>query len=167
MVAAVSLSTWRKLTCFVDATHRATHLHQRGKTMPNHDLAKSWRRLLQSDLAATGWLGPSGFLKATAPSSPQQPTLFSPPQARAWLHAALMLISVTNLTGCSASPSRNILGSYFPTWMICALFGLVGAVVLRVVLGKTSLDEALPVPAVVYLCAWIAVTLAIWLLWLG
>lgn len=78
-----------------------------------------------------------------------------------------MLISVATLAGCSASPSRNILGSYFPTWMICALLGLVGAVVLRVVLGKTGIDEALPVPAVVYLCTWIAVTLAIWLLWLG
>jgi hypothetical protein len=51
--------------------------------------------------------------------------------------------------------------------MICALLGLAGVVILRAVLGKAGIDAALPVPAVVYLCLWIAVTLAIWLLWLG
>jgi hypothetical protein len=51
--------------------------------------------------------------------------------------------------------------------MICALLGLVGVVILRVVLGKTGIDATLPMPVVVYLCTWMAVTLAIWLLWLG
>ena len=83
------------------------------------------------------------------------------------LRAAAALTSVAALAACSASPSRNILGSYFPTWMICALFGLLGVVALRAVLGKTGIDAALPVPMVVYLCTWLSVTLAIWLLWLG
>jgi hypothetical protein len=81
--------------------------------------------------------------------------------------AALTLISVAALAACSASPSRNILGSYFPTWMICALLGLVGVVILRAVLGKAGIAETLPIPVVVYLCTWVTVTLAIWLLWLG
>lgn len=59
------------------------------------------------------------------------------------------------------------MGSYFPTWMICALLGLLAVAILRVVLGKAGIDAALPMPALVYLCLWIAVTLAIWLLWLG
>jgi YtcA family len=88
-------------------------------------------------------------------------------QTRGWWRAAPILLSVATLTACSASPSRNILGSYFPTWMICALLGLVGVVILRIVLGKTGIDATLPMPVVVYLCTWIAVTLAIWLLWLG
>ena len=88
-------------------------------------------------------------------------------QAGGWLRAALIPISVATLAACSASPSRNILGSYFPTWMICALLGLVGVVLLRAVLGKAGIDAALPIPVIVYLCTWIAVTLAIWLLWLG
>ncbi len=57
-------------------------------------------------------------------------------QTRGGLRAVLVLISVAALTACSASPSRNILGSYFPTWMICALLGLVVVVVLRALLGK-------------------------------
>lgn len=83
------------------------------------------------------------------------------------MRTALILLSISALAACSASPSRNILGSYFPTWMICALLGLVAVVVLRAVLGKTGIDATLPIPVVVYLCIWITVTLAIWLLWLG
>jgi YtcA family len=83
------------------------------------------------------------------------------------LRAVAALTSVAALAACSASPSRNILGSYFPTWMICALLGLLGVVALRAALGKAGIDEALPVPVVVYLCTWLSVTLAIWLLWLG
>jgi hypothetical protein len=51
--------------------------------------------------------------------------------------------------------------------MICALLGLFGVVILRAVLGKVGIDATLPVPVVVYLCTWMTVTLAIWLLWLG
>jgi FtsH-binding integral membrane protein len=87
---------------------------------------------------------------------------------RRFLQGGLVaLMSVTALAACSASPSRNILGSYFPTWMICALLGLAGVVVLRAVLGKTGIDAGLPIPVVVYLCTWVSITLAIWLLWLG
>ncbi len=83
------------------------------------------------------------------------------------MRAATVLMLVATLTACSASPSRNILGSYFPTWMICALLGLMGAVVLRAVLGKAGINATLPIPVIVYLCTWLTVTLAIWLLWLG
>jgi hypothetical protein len=51
--------------------------------------------------------------------------------------------------------------------MICALLGLMGAVVLRAVLGKAGINATLPIPVIVYLCTWLTVTLAIWLLWLG
>src|SRR5215467_2030062 len=75
--------------------------------------------------------------------------------------------SVLFLTGCSSAPSRNLLGSYFPSWMICALIGLGATVVFRAVLAKAGIDESLPMPIVVYLAFATAVSLAIWLLWLG
>lgn len=71
------------------------------------------------------------------------------------------------LAACSASPSRNILGSYFPTWMVCALLGIVVVVVIRGLLVKTGIDATLPVPVIVYLSMWTAATLAIWLIWLA
>ena len=80
---------------------------------------------------------------------------------------ALIGSSVLFLTGCSSAPSRNILGSYFPSWMICALIGLGATVVFRAVLAKAGIDGELPMPIVVYLAFATAVSLAVWLLWLG
>lgn len=71
------------------------------------------------------------------------------------------------LSACSAAPSRNLLGSYFPTWMLCALLGLFGVLLVRLLLVRSGIDQALPLPALVYLSLWIAMTLATWLLWLG
>jgi hypothetical protein len=71
------------------------------------------------------------------------------------------------LTGCSSSPSRNILGSYFPSWMICALVGMAATVALRVVLAKLGMDADLPIPIVTYLAFATAVSLGVWLLWLA
>jgi YtcA family len=75
--------------------------------------------------------------------------------------------SVLFLTGCSSAPSRNILGSYFPSWMICALIGMVATVAVRAVLAKVGVDAALPMPIVVYLAMATAFSLAIWLVWLA
>jgi hypothetical protein len=71
------------------------------------------------------------------------------------------------LTGCSSAPSRNILGSYFPSWMICALIGMGATVALRVALVKVGIDAELPIPIVIYLAFATAISLAIWLLWLA
>ena len=85
--------------------------------------------------------------------------------ARAGMGALGCLLLV--LTGCSSAPSRNILGSYFPSWMICALIGLGATVVFRAVLAKAGIDGELPMPIVVYLAFATAVSLAVWLLWLA
>ncbi len=71
------------------------------------------------------------------------------------------------LTGCSSAPSRNILGSYFPSWMICALIGLAATVAVRALLVKAGIDGELPMPVVVYLALATAFSLAVWLLWLA
>jgi len=71
------------------------------------------------------------------------------------------------LGSCSGAPSRNILGSYFPSWMICALLGLLLAALAHRLLSLAKLDEALPAPLLVYLAASVAFSFAIWLVWLG
>ena len=71
------------------------------------------------------------------------------------------------LCGCNGSPSRNILGSYFPSWMVCALGGLAAALLARVVLKATGLLPELPVPLVVLLSIGCATTFALWLVWLA
>ena len=71
------------------------------------------------------------------------------------------------ISGCSGAPSRNILGSYFPSWMVCALVGLAAALAARVALKSSDLLSELPAPLVVLLSIGCATTFALWLLWLA
>jgi lipopolysaccharide export LptBFGC system permease protein LptF len=71
------------------------------------------------------------------------------------------------LSGCSSAPSRNILGSYFPSWMICVLVAIGLTIVVRIVLAKVGIEDELPAPIVVYLAFTLAFSFALWLLWLS
>jgi hypothetical protein len=87
--------------------------------------------------------------------------------ARRLLRIAMALLLIGAMGGCSGSPSRNILGSYFPSWMVCALAGLVVALIARVALKAAGLLAELPAPLVVFLSIGCATTFALWLLWLA
>jgi hypothetical protein len=71
------------------------------------------------------------------------------------------------LSGCSSAPSRSILGSYFPSWMICVLVAMALTIVVRAVLAKAGVADELPAPIVVYLAFALAFSFALWLLWLS
>ena len=71
------------------------------------------------------------------------------------------------LSSCDGAPSRNILGSYFPSWMICALAGIAAAAIGRSILKATGLLEEVPAPLAVLLAIACAVTFGLWLLWLA
>jgi hypothetical protein len=68
------------------------------------------------------------------------------------------------LTGCRGAPSINLLGSFFPGWMLCMTLGVIGTLLLRRVFIKINIDAHLPLPVFVYFCLWILITLLSWLL---
>jgi YtcA family len=65
--------------------------------------------------------------------------------------------------GCSQAPSQNVLGSFFPAWLLCTALGLAAAVACRVILGAVRLDKQLLAPPLGYLAVAVAVTLFTWL----
>ena len=83
------------------------------------------------------------------------------PRLTAWMCLPALV------AGCDGAPSRNILGSYFPSWMVCALAGIALALVARAILKLTGLLEELPAPLVVILAFGCAVNFALWLVWLA
>src|ERR1700722_1476177 len=85
------------------------------------------------------------------------------PAARLWCAASLL----DSLGGCSGAPSRNILGSYFPSWMVCALAGIALALAARAIFKALRIHEELPVPFVVMLAIACTGTFATWLIWLS
>jgi hypothetical protein len=76
-------------------------------------------------------------------------------------------VALVACTGCTGSPAHDILGSYFPSWIVCALAGLLLALLVRQILVATNLDDAIPAPALVYLVMAVAFAFALWLLWLS
>ena len=82
-------------------------------------------------------------------------------------HRAILVAVPLLLVGCNAAPSRNILGSYFPSWMVCVLIGLGLSAVVHWMLLKLDMEKELPAPIMVHLAITIAFSFAAWLLWLA
>ncbi len=71
------------------------------------------------------------------------------------------------LAGCSHAPSQDILGSFFPAWMLCALGGLLFSVLVRLTLSRVGVNAFVPARLPVYGGLAIAATFFLWLLWFG
>lgn len=67
-------------------------------------------------------------------------------------------------TGCSRAPSFNILGSYFPAWILCGVIGILLTVVVRVVFVRLDFEKQLSPLILVYPCMALFFTFSIWLL---
>ncbi|WP_248304977.1 YtcA family lipoprotein [Devosia sp. FKR38] len=81
-----------------------------------------------------------------------------------------MAAVLPGLMACSpveGAPSVPLFGSFFPAWIICAVGGVIVAIVLRAVLVALRLDEHLPAPPLVYLCLAISGGIVLWLVWSG
>jgi len=61
----------------------------------------------------------------------------------------------------------DLLGSYFPAWMLCAALGIVGAIIIRQVLAVTGISDYVVAPLLTYAGLAVSVTLLAWLLWFG
>lgn len=71
-----------------------------------------------------------------------------------WLRPAAAGAGSGLLGGCvpAGAPAIPFFGAYFPSWLLCALLGIVGAVVIRLVFIRTGIDDALPARLAVYIC---------------
>jgi YtcA-like protein len=60
-------------------------------------------------------------------------------------------------------PSLNIFGTFFPSWMLCALLGLVAAFVAYGVLSRTRLGGEIKPALLAYPSIALSVTFILWL----
>ena len=126
-----------------------------------------------TDLAQSIWIGIGGkkparrnmigsLLLPGAPAqvSPRPPTRRRRPARR--ILAAPLLV-----TACSAAQAQDVLGSFFPAWMLCAAIGIVASVACRIVLGAAGIEPYVPAAPLTYIAVAVAMTLLVWLLWFG
>ena len=71
------------------------------------------------------------------------------------------------VAACSYSPTMDLLGSYFPAWMLCAVIGIVAAVIIRQILAVAGINDYVVAPLLTYAGLAVSATLLVWLLWFG
>ena len=84
------------------------------------------------------------------------------PQRSLAVSAALLTSGL--FAGCGRAPTFNILGSFFPSWLICLFAGILLAVVANRVLVRFALDKEILWPIVVYPCLALFFACALWLI---
>ena len=68
------------------------------------------------------------------------------------------------LTGCERVPSVNVLGAYFPSWMLCVLVGIALTLAARQALTAAGVESSIGPLGLVYPALTLAFTLATWLI---
>ena len=66
--------------------------------------------------------------------------------------------------GCSHAPSFNILGSFFPSWILCGVIAILLTVAARLYFVRIKLEEQLKPLILVYPCLAALFTFVLWLL---
>jgi len=60
-------------------------------------------------------------------------------------------------------PSINVFGTFFPSWMLCAIAGVVVAAVAHKIFGALRIGQELKPPLVVYSSVGLTVAFLVWL----
>jgi hypothetical protein len=71
--------------------------------------------------------------------------------------------SLSALAGCARAPSFNIVGSFFPAWLICMGAGIGLTVIANWVLRRYKLDQQIVWTIVVYPCLAAFFAFTLWL----
>ena len=75
-----------------------------------------------------------------------------------------ILAGAAALTGCGRAPTFNILGSFFPSWLVCLVAGIMLAAIANRVFVRLALDKEILWPVVVYPCLALFFACALWLI---
>jgi hypothetical protein len=67
------------------------------------------------------------------------------------------------LVGCARAPTFNIMGSYFPAWLLCILAGVAGSSAVNVLLGRFGKQNLVRWTIVVYPCLAASIAFTLWL----
>lgn len=63
---------------------------------------------------------------------------------RCWAASTALVVSAVEGRAGQSSPSVPLFGAYFPSWLICAFMGTLGAIGVRVVFVRVGIDDLLP-----------------------
>jgi hypothetical protein len=65
--------------------------------------------------------------------------------------------------GCGHAPSFNLLGSYFPAWLVCLPVAISLTVLIRLGVRRLGVEDYFRPEFLSYLAAWAFFTFVLWL----
>lgn len=83
------------------------------------------------------------------------------PNIRSARCVLVFFLAVPLLVGCSRAPSVEVLGSFFPAWLVCFIVAIVLTVLVRFLIARLRVKVALPILMYLGLAAFF--TFALWL----
>jgi hypothetical protein len=77
--------------------------------------------------------------------------------------------ALLTMDGCASpgAPSLILAGAYFPGWLLCAVAGIMAAIIARIAMVMSGLSDALPLQLFVCVALGLFVAIAAWLFWFG
>ena len=78
--------------------------------------------------------------------------------------ATAMLVPMLLCVGCSRAPSVDIIGSFFPVWMVCLTAAVILTFGVRYLLLRFKLESEVGPLALFYPSAVILITSLLWLI---
>jgi hypothetical protein len=76
-------------------------------------------------------------------------------------------MSPVSALAIAGAQTRNVLGAYFPSWMLCVLIALAATALVRWLLVRGGANQSPRAAVVVYLAMVVVFSLGSWLLWLS
>ena len=73
-------------------------------------------------------------------------------------------LSLPTLAGCGYAPTFNILGSFFPSWLICLFAGILLTAIVNRIFVRFALDKEILWPVIVYPCLALLFACSLWLI---
>jgi hypothetical protein len=77
--------------------------------------------------------------------------------------AGAAFVATLSAAGCTRAPSFNILGSFFPSWILCGVIGILLTVAARLFFVRIQLEQELSPLILVYPCLAAFFTFTLWL----
>ena len=80
---------------------------------------------------------------------------------RSTKHGSALIFALLS-GGCSRAPSVDVLGSFFPAWLLCSVIAVLLTVLVRVLLQRVQVKVAFPILVYPSLAAFF--TFLLWLI---
>lgn len=78
--------------------------------------------------------------------------------------ATLLMTACLLCAGCGRAPAVDIIGSFFPAWIVCVTIAVVLAFILRLLLLRWKFEQELGPVALFYPSVVVLVSCTLWLI---